>query len=479
LNLKKNNKLSSYLVLTLVPALIIIFTRAFGFDGLYGQDSYEYLRYSNALYNAFNGGESAGDYFWPLYYPLLGAIANFLFGNMVITLSLINFISLIISSVYLFKIIYLLYDSTEYALHFIILFFTLSPSILVLSVVIMSDLLSTCFIILTIYHTLKFNKQTLTTSLYYAAVFAISAIMTRYASFVVLLPFGFLILIKLLKTKRKLIHLIPILIILCILSIPHFYIRSENVSKFLNHDWLQQWSFLNFYKSEFNTIDGVSYNKLPNIIYAFYNAFHPKYLSIGIVLIVAIVFKKLKYKTNKTLLISYVLYSLFLAGIPFQNFRFLVLSFGLTLILLFPVFQSLTIKISAHNKIRNSIFAFILLIQIFLCYYVFQPFYLRNKLEKNIVSLIKPYQNNTLYSFDIDVALKGRALNFDYKNMWVERYNEFNSNSMVLFNPDKFKMQWKDKNPMLNWENMKYNYNLKLIEKGPQGWKLYEIKSKK
>ena len=63
--------------------------------------------------------------------------------------------------------------------------------------------------------------------------------------------------------------------------------------------------------------------------------------------------------------------------------------------------------------------------------------------------------------------------------MWVERYNEFNSNSMVLFNPDKFKMQWKDKNPMLNWENMKYNYNLKLIEKGPQGWKLYEIKSKK
>ena len=96
MNLKKNNKLSSYLVLTLVPALIIIFTRAFGFDGLYGQDSYEYLRYSNALYNAFNGGESAGDYFWPLYYPLLGAIANFLFGNMVITLSLINFISLII-----------------------------------------------------------------------------------------------------------------------------------------------------------------------------------------------------------------------------------------------------------------------------------------------------------------------------------------------------------------------------------------------
>lgn len=466
------------MVLTLVPALLLMFTRALGFDGLYGQDSYEYLRYSNALYNALNGGESAGDYFWPLYYPLFGAIANFAFGNMTITLSFITLIALIISSIYLFKIIRLLYGNTEYAPHFIILFFILSPSVFVLGVVIMSDLLSTCFIILAIYHALKFNKQSVTRSLYYAAVFALSAIMTRYAGFVVLVPFGFLILFKLLKHKRQLVHLLPILIILGILSIPHFYIRSDNVSGFLNHDWLQQWSFLNFFKSEFNTVDGTSYNKLPNIFYAFYNAYHPKFLIIGIVLLAAIAFKKLKFKPNKTILISYLLYSLFLAGIPFQNSRFLVLNFGLILILLFPVFQSLLHKFSARKKIRNSTFLFILLIQITLCIYVFRPFYHRNQLEKRIVTLMKPYQNKTLYSFDIDVALKGRALNFNYKNMWIERYSDFNSNAMVLFNPNKFRMQWKDKNPMLNWKNMEGNYRLKLIKEGPDGWKLYELKNK-
>ena len=479
MNINKNNiSPSSYLVLTLVPVLIFICIRALGFDGLYGQDSYEYLRYSEALFNAFNGGEPAGDYFWPLYYPLFGALANYIFGNILFSLNFISLGALIISSIYLYKTIKLLYTNTNCTLHFIVLFFIFSPSVIILSIVVMSDLLSVCFIILSIYHALKFNKYNNSKNLYFAAVFAISAIMTRYASFVVLLPFGVFILLKLLKTKRQLIHLIPIFIIVGLLTVQHFYIRSENVSGFLNHDWLQKWSLLNFFKSEFNTVDGISHNKLPNIIYAFYNLFHPKFLALGIGLILAIIFKKIKFKPNKPLVISYLLYSLFLAGIPFQNSRFLVLNFGLALVLLFPTFQYIIDKFSAHKRIINSAFLLLILTQIFLCLYLFRPFYERNKFEKSIATLMKPYQNKTLYSFDIDVALKGRDLDFDYKNMWIEQYDKFNTNDLVLFNPEKFKRQWKGKNPMLNWENIKHNYKLKILEEGLEGWKLYEIKRK-
>ena len=296
-----------------------------------------------------------------------------------------------------------------------------------------------------------------------------------FVNFVILFPFGILVLFRLTKNKRQLLHLIPIIVIVGVLSIPHFYIRSENVSGFLNHDWLQQWSFFNFFKTQFDTSDGTTYNKFPNIIYAFFNAFHPRFFIIGLVLLIVNFIKDLKFKPNKALLFAYLLYSLFMAGIPFQNSRFLVLNYSLVLILLFPTFQYLLARFSERIKITNNILLLLVLVQICLCYYAFRSFYNRNLLEKKITTLMEPYQNRTLYSFDIDVALKGRALNFDYKNMWIERYNKLNSNDLVLFNPEKFKNQWKDKNPILNWENIKNNYQLKILEEGPQGWKLYEI----
>lgn len=92
---------------------------------------------------------------------------------------------------------------------------------------------------------------------------------------------------------------------------------------------------------------------------------------------------------------------------------------------------------------------------------------------------MKPYQNNVLYSFDLDVALKGRNLKFDFKNMWLKNYSNFETNSLVLFNKDKFKVQWKDKNPMNNWNLMEQNYELKVLESLDDGWVLYKITSKK
>ncbi|MCK0178942.1 glycosyltransferase family 39 protein [Flavobacteriaceae bacterium S0862] len=476
MNLNKNeNSYSIYITFTVISVVLFIFTRALGFDGLYGQDSYEYLRYANELFNSLNGEKAPGDYFWPLYYPLIGAIVNFGFQDMKLTLNLITLIAFVVSSIYIYKIIRLLYSTSSKAPHYIILFFILSPAIFSISMVVMSDMLSACFIILSIYHALSFKKHNILKSLYFATVFAMCAIMTRYASFVILFPFGILVLFRLTKNKRQLLHLIPIIVIVGVLSIPHFYIRSENVSGFLNHDWLQQWSFFNFFKKQFDTSDGTTYNKFPNIIYAFFNAFHPRFFIIGLVLLIVNFIKDLKFKPNKALLFAYLLYSLFMAGIPFQNSRFLVLNYSLVLILLFPTFQYLLARFSERIKITNNILLLLVLVQICLCYYAFRSFYNRNLLEKKITTLMEPYQNRTLYSFDIDVDLKGRALNFDYKNMWIERYNKLNSNDLVLFNPEKFKNQWKDKNPILNWENIKNNYQLKILEEGPQGWKLYEI----
>lgn len=465
------------ITINFIIILFIIIYFIIGFDGLYGQDSYEYLRYTKALQLYFKTGIHPGDYFWPLYYPISGAILSF-FLEPKIALQLLSIASLLVSSIYISKIITLLFDKKVNPYLYVLSLFTLSPIVFRLGITTMSDMLSTLFIVLSFYNAIIYSRHKTNQNLYAFLIFCICAIMTRYVAFVVLLPIGILTLTVFIRNRKHLKHIPLLLLCSVILLLPHFIIRSENSTQFLNHDWLTKWSFFNFFKSSFITVDGTSSNSLPNIIYAFSSLFHPRYLLIGILLFPFYIKTKIINSELKIILISFLTYNLFLAGIPFQNSRFLLLSFPLVIILLYPAFAYLLEKMIPTNKIKYFIIV-LSLIQICLCSYSLKPILERNSLEKKIAFQIESYQQNTLYSFDIDVALQGRGLNFRYKNLWVKKYTSFEKNALVLFHPTKFKQQWKDKNPILNWNNLNYHYNLKIIEELPNGWKLYKIQNEK
>ena len=62
----------SLIVFVLLFFVIVRF--GLGFNGLYGQDAHEYLRFGKALYQFFLTGTNPGDYIWPVNFPLYGAI---------------------------------------------------------------------------------------------------------------------------------------------------------------------------------------------------------------------------------------------------------------------------------------------------------------------------------------------------------------------------------------------------------------------
>lgn len=469
---------SNLLILCFIASIIMLVTVRFilNFDGLYGQDSYEYLRYSNTLITFLKSGVQPGDYFWPLYYPILGALLGFI-TNASFALQFISIVSLVFCSVYIIKTISLIYEDTKYNLFYVLTFFILSPMTFRLGVSSMSDMLATLFITLSFYQGVKYFKKVKIKHLYWTLIFGISAVMTRYGAFVVLLPLGISILLFFFKKKEKITHIFILVGITLFLLLPHFVVRSENSAEFLQHEWLKNWSIFNFFKKSFTTVDGISTNLFPNIIYAFSSVFHPRYFLFGLISIPFIITKIKRSFEIKTILLSFIIYGLFLAGIPFQNNRFLLLSFPLILILLFPSFQFLVNKIK-HTYIKKSLFFIVILIQISLTFIGLKPILERNSFEKKITTELKKYENNTLYSFDIDIALQGRNLDFVYKNLWVQKYSTFQNGSLVLFHPTKFEKQWQDKNPMINWNNLKTNYNLEIVHYLPEGWVLYEIKNK-
>ena len=462
-----------------IPILFLIVLQFVGFDGLYGQDSYEYLRYTRAIQDYIIGGPHPESFYWPVLYPFLGSLLGFTFGNVIMGLQLLTAISFSLTSIYLYKTIHLLYPKNpSLVFYYVLIFGLLSPYFLKSGLVVMSDVLASMFIIMTFYHFFKSYQRKTSFSLVF--FFATCALMTRYATLLITLPVILLAIYFVFK-RRAFLDILIGGIFSILVCIPFIILQMDNLYEGTSNYFLKSWSFLTYFKSSYETIDGMQSYGFPNLIFVLSILVHPGFIFIGAPLtgftLLKLSKKGLTYPQN-VFLISIITYFIFLAGIPFQNIRVLGLLFPLILLFFYPAFKELT-SIKWIVKYKYILGITCIIIQLALWSYTFKNVYIRTSFEKQLAHSMTYYQGKKLYSFDVDISLEGRGLNFDYKNMYLELYNDFKKNDLILFHPTKFAAQWKDKNPMLNWNRLQKDYILKLIKKGPDGWNLYQIIGKR
>lgn len=474
MNLKLRKFFHPEIIIVSFPIVIFLFIKFLtDYNGLYGQDSHEYFHYSKAITDFFKTGNSPGDYFWPVYYPVFGSVIGFITGNL-FSLQLISVLSLSGSLYFLFKILEEIFNAENNFTIYLLITFLLSPFVLRNSLVVMADLLTVFFITASFYFLIDYLHKNQLKQIIFFFVFITFAFFTRYAAIVVLfLPL--IIIVYQINKNNKLLHLFIPLLIVVILSIPHILLKATNPTGFLNHEWLNDWSTSNFFKSDFITQEGTQNYRFLNIIYSFSSLFFPTYLVFGLVLFVL---SQRNLPNNKFWLISVgiVLFNaVFLAGIPFQNQRYLLLSYPFVVIAIFPGFQRLTNVFVKRKVLFYSILSVMLILQIFYCIYYFKPVFERNILEKEIAGFINNIPQKNIYAFDIDVSFKSYDVKKNVINMWKEKIPDFKPNSIVVFNENKFKTQWADKNPMLNWNNLKSNYRLNVLKDFGNGWKIFEI----
>lgn len=455
--------------------LFIVVHFIFGFNGLYGQDSHEYYRYSRAITDFFKSGNSPGDYFWPVYYPILGAIFGFITDNL-ISLQLISAFSLSGSLFFLFKIMGEIFSGEKKYSIYILITFLLSPYVLRNSLVVMSDLLSIFFITASFYFFIDYLHKTQFKQIVFFSVFFTLAILTRYAALVVLIIPIVVIISQIIK-NRKIFHLLILLLTVLILSIPHILIRESAPLEFIRNSWLQHWSVSNFFENNFTSPEGTQNYRFPNIIYAFSSVFFPTYMVFGLVLVVLAERNLPKNKFWLISLITVLIYAVFLAGIPFQNQRYLLLSYPFVVISVFPGYERLVNILQKKKILLYSVLLLMLMLQIFYCIYYFKPAYERNVLEREIADFVKNDTHKNVYTFDIDVSFMSYDVNKNVINMWKEKIVEFSFNSIVVFNEKKFTVQWANKNPMLNWNELNAKYTLQELRDFGNGWKAYEIRN--
>ena len=462
--------------------VIIVFTRIVNFNGLYGQDAYEYVNYATQLKYFVKNTSHDGAYFWPLFYPFTGALLSTMF-SLALALQLVSVCSLLLLTVYLEKTLQALYSEQKSAIRlYVLLFLMLSPYALRASMVVMSDCLCMFLLLAGFYHTLRYQQTMKNKHLVLLVLYAALACYTRYAAFVILVsPFLYITIGLIRKPQWKIIGIGALVAVpfLCLLLI-----FKQSQQGFIQHAWLQGWSVGNFIKNRFTTIDGTASYTVWNCLFGIFNLFYPGFCFMGLIFVIAgrkKIFESIKESIFfKMILAAVLIYACFLAGIPFQNQRFLLLSFPLVLILFYPGFMHLLSKIENKPKIlKNALLYATIIIQLGLFGRAFRPFYHYNKLEQTIsLAVLKISPESDLYTFSVDGALKYYGVKNKIVNLWSYRLDtmEITSPAFVLYNEQAFREQWKGKNPMLNWEFLKQQYQFTKLENLPDNWELYEIR---
>lgn len=472
-------QIEKHLLLSVFIPLIIIFIIVrfvFQFDGLYGQDAYEYERYASDLAQNGFALDGQNEFFWPVYYPLLGALLKFVFVSSGLALQLLSVISfglLIYISIKLNEKINGAAHRDSYLWFFVFLLF--SPYVFRNGFNCMSDMLAATLVLATIYYSYKYWFNQITKYIALAFSFGVMAFFTRYASAVVLLvPLLIIIL------RGKYLQIGIAMGIASLFILPWILLKTDPVNS-LSHSFLENWSLTHFFDSEFSTPEGVAFNRLPNILYSLENIFHPGYFFFGAVSILILFRNRKQLKYNKEqfifLLAPVVVYAFFLAGISRQNDRFLILTFPLVLIFLYPAWKF--ILQTGMLRVPKLSIPLFLLVNIFLTVMAFQHSYNRNQTEKVVAEKILELNGDLLYTFEMDVAMIVRGYKGHIINFYESDIHSFSTGALVLINEKNIESQWKTKRPDKNLKRLNTDYQLELISDYENDWKLYKIKGKK
>jgi len=460
-----------------IGVFIFFIFKIFNFNGLYGQDAYEYYNYANELQHFWQQGGKLGECHFPIFYPLLGSILAFLLP-MTTALQSISIACFLLTFYFLKKIIHLLYADLQFVSIYLILFGIISPYFFRLSICIMSDMLAIAATCGLMFYALSFIKKN--TFFYFATCLccAFIAVMTRYASILVVFPPIFAMIYASYK-NNSLRRIAPFLFFIFGLILFAIYLKKSYLQNMMAHSAYVNWSFLNFFKSHFDIKgEGVQTYLVPNFIYGTLHYLHPAYLLLSPLFIFFLRMKD--FKIPIFMLISAAIYALFLMGFPIQNIRLQTFMMPFLLILFANSFNRFYTYFSfLQNKLISYFFImFIFTISLALIALSTKSILHANKIEKDMCLKINKIENEGIYTLGMEGALKAYKFAKPIHSLFNEKLDSLPQNSLFLL-PPNFITQWKGHLAMKNWESATQHYKMIQLLPLPDKWQLWQLKEKK
>ncbi len=492
--MKYKRLIKRFLIITAGFVSLLLIVKISGFNGQYGADSYEYARYSLGLRDFFSTGAAPGSFFWPILYPLSGALLSFVF-NPLLSLQLVSIITFLGTLIYLYLIIKMTEhspDHSEVLPVYLFLFGFLSPYFLRLALSSMSDMLSIFFYTGAVFYIIKYRLCSKNRYFFLAAAFSSLAVFTHYsAALVLLIPLLYLLFYFLSRNEvpqngfqkfpgilNKLLAMIGVLVFTSALLFCMKYIRHDLFPNTFSHPLLQRWSVKNFFLSEFNSGDGAESYRYINLIYEALFFFQPGFCFLGILFLPFIIVSSSPMHYFVLVInFSLAFYLLFLMGLPYQNTRLVTLAFPLLLILYYKPFRKIMGTYFKARSKRIVVYGCIGIIQ--LTFFVFALRGINNlsKSDRILCERVGKYTpDKTIYTYGINGALRTYGIKNKIIDLGIGKITSIPGNSLILVDEKELQERWQGRLLMENWKFIRANYALKKTDVAINDWILYEYK---
>ncbi len=324
-------KLGALFALALLPRILFVWQNRF--DGLYGQDAYAYFNYAREMFTTLAHAQPP-PFWWPLGYPALLNIGLALFGNEVAAAQAIT----LLAGAALAPVTYLLTreiapeKSREVSALVAGTLLALGGQVVQSSIVVMADAPALLWATLSAWLLLRYRRTLAALWLAGSAVTLALAVITRWENLLFALAWSSALaavwITHTIDSKKMARATFISFIFAALMVAPQLIYKFASNAPLAGQSWLESWSPANFFARSFDNVDGHFDYALPVGIFYAQVFFHPAYLfallTPGLILGAARVLKNFRADAAvPVLMLGWLLFTyFFLAGIPYENFRF-------------------------------------------------------------------------------------------------------------------------------------------------------------
>jgi len=168
-----------------------------------------------------------------------------------------------------------------------------------------------------------------------------------------------------------------------------------------------------------------------------------------------------RIKPDLMVLASALIYILFIAGIPFQNDRFLIV---VPILMIIALRDAIPAGFEILAKLKQPALVLTSLIGIGFSILAMRTPLSLNKTERELATYVKNNSYSGVLSFEVDVALESRLGDVTVYSLWdLDTLQSYKGHHLIL-NDESIRDAWKGTIVDKNLSHLKLNYHLHLID---------------
>ncbi len=452
-----------------IGGVLLLFAWLGDYEGVNGQDGHDHWRLARAWMDWWLGGARPRMIEHPHGYPFLGALVGMSGIGALAGLRAVSLGAFVVLVMVVRTFMIKLHGSAARAPvdRYLLVTLATSPFLLRYSTTVMSDVTAMALLWCALWLLLHWLRGGRTGAALGCVLFGAWALWVRMAVAPVLLVIVVALVVGPLNGRGLRLRWAGFLLVTGIVV----FLSAGMVDMLGGQLWvpLAEWSPLNLLSRVHRSDDGELRYLLPNFIYVLKVVVHPGFLLLGPLLIMFVRRDQLRLPMGQWMGAALFVYLGFIACLPFQNDRVLLLALPFVVVLLYPAYVRWERWLERRHVPHRTWLVPLLLSQAVLAGRALRPFMQQAQVERELAAVVNTSGASRVYTHGMGAAFFNHCPGKAITELWYEELRRMPEGALLVVRPGDMGTQWQGLAPASNWYQAQ-GQGMDTLMVHPSGW---------